>query len=50
MSGEFKPTAHEQERELHPKKGGKFKRHCLRFWWAYLLAFIIIAVLVVVLM
>jgi len=50
MSDDLKPTTMEQEREVKPKKGGKVKRHCLRFWWAYLIAFIIIIVLAVVLM
>ncbi|KAJ9138271.1 hypothetical protein NKR19_g7907 [Coniochaeta hoffmannii] len=49
MSDDLKPTTMEQEREVKPKKGGKVKRHCLRFWWAYLIAFIIIIVLAVVL-
>ncbi|KAB5581056.1 hypothetical protein GE09DRAFT_948954 [Coniochaeta sp. 2T2.1] len=48
MSDEFKATTTEQE--IRPqKKGGKVKRHCLRFWWAYLIAFIIVVVLAVVL-
>ena len=50
MSDEFKATTSEQEREIRPKKGGKVKRHCVRFWWAYLIAFVIIVVLAVVLM
>ena len=32
-----------------PKKGG-FKRHCARFWWIYLIIFLIIALLVILLM
>jgi hypothetical protein len=47
MSDDYKPTTTEQE--IQPKKGGKFKRHCGRFWWAYLIATIIVIVLVVVL-
>ncbi|EON96508.1 hypothetical protein UCRPA7_8004 [Phaeoacremonium minimum UCRPA7] len=31
-----------------PKKGG-FKRHCARFWWIYLIIFLIIALLVILL-
>jgi len=49
MSDDGKPVVSQQEAEVRPKKGCKFKRHCGRFWWAYLLAFVIIAVLVVVL-
>jgi len=45
MSDEYKATA--TETEVRPKKGGKVKRHCVRFWWAYLIAFVCIAVLVV---
>jgi hypothetical protein len=44
-----KPTESHSEVVAMPQKGG-FKRHCARFWWIYLIAFIIIAVLAVVLM
>lgn len=47
MSDEYKPSTHENESEVRPKKGGKVKRHCLRFWWAYLIALICIIVLAV---
>jgi hypothetical protein len=50
MSDDYKPAVTQREEEVRPKKGGKVKRHCLRFWWAYLIAFIIIVVLVVCLM
>lgn len=50
MSDEYKPSTHENESEVRPKKGGKVKRHCLRFWWAYLIALICIIVLAVCLM
>lgn len=38
----------ERSEYAKPKKG--FKRHCGRFWWIYLIIFIIIALLVVLLM
>lgn len=48
MSEEGKPAAQEQEMEMRrATKGGKVKRHCFRFWWAYLIALIIIVVVVV---
>lgn len=47
MSEEGKPAAQEQETEMRTAKGGKVKRHCFRFWWAYLIAFICIVVIVV---
>lgn len=47
MSDDYKPSVTQREDEVTPKKGGKVKRHCLRFWWAYLLAFVCIVVLVV---
>ncbi|OIW35653.1 hypothetical protein CONLIGDRAFT_66848 [Coniochaeta ligniaria NRRL 30616] len=47
MSDEYKPTVSERETEVQPRKGGKVKRHCLRFWWAYLIAFVCIVILVV---
>jgi hypothetical protein len=43
----------EQRNEVAPVKKGKRKscmRHCKRFWWAYLIAFVLIVVLVVCLM
>jgi len=43
-----KPTESHSEVVAKPQKGG-FKRHCARFWWIYLIAFIVIAVLAVVL-
>jgi hypothetical protein len=48
-----KGTAYEQRAEVAPVKKGKRKtcmRHCKRFWWAYLIASILIIVLVVCLM
>jgi len=47
MSDDLKPGVGQQEHDVRPKKGGKVKRHCLRFWWAYLIAFIAIVILVV---
>jgi len=47
MSDEYKPTALENETEVRPRKGGKFKRHCARFWWAHLIVLICIIVLAV---
>jgi competence protein ComGC len=45
-----KGAAYEQRAEVAPVKKGKRKtcmRHCKRFWWAYLIASILIIVLVV---
>jgi competence protein ComGC len=45
-----KGAVHEQRNEVAPVKQGKRKscmRHCKRFWWAWLIAFIAIVVLVV---
>lgn len=45
-----KGAALEQRNEVAPVKQGKRKtcmRHCKRFWWAYLIAFVCIVVLVV---
>lgn len=50
MSDEYKPTVHQQEAEIRPKKKGGAKRHCLRFWWAYLIAFIAIVIVAVCIM
>lgn len=47
MSEEYKPNVTQGEDEIRPKKGGKVKRHCLRFWWAWLIAFVCIVILVV---
>lgn len=50
MSDEYKPSVTQQETEVRPKKGGRIKRHCLRFWWAHLIAFIAILILAVCLL
>lgn len=44
-----KPTESHKEVVTPQQQKGGFKRHCARFWWIYLIAFIIIAVLAVVL-
>lgn len=51
MSSDIKPTLSQQENDDdQPKKQkGAFARHCARFWWAHLIAFILITVLVVIL-
>ena len=42
-----KPVVAQQE-GVKPQRGGA-KRHCAKFWWAYLIAFIVIVLLVVLL-
>ena len=46
------PTHHEDSvaSSSKPSKGRGCKNHCKRFWWAYLIVFVIIAILVPVLM
>jgi t-SNARE complex subunit (syntaxin) len=52
MSDSIKNNTEAQETEyaVKPSKRARTKRHCLRFWWAYLIALICIVVLVVCLM
>jgi t-SNARE complex subunit (syntaxin) len=52
MSDSLKNNTEAQETEyaVKPTKRARAKRHCLRFWWAYLIALICIIVLVVCLM
>lgn len=45
-----KVVASEQENLARGTKGGKFKRHCRRFWWAHLIVFVAITLLVALLM
>jgi hypothetical protein len=49
MSDSLKNNTEAQETEyaVKPTKRARAKRHCLRFWWAYLIALICIIVLVV---
>ncbi|RKU46505.1 hypothetical protein DL546_008516 [Coniochaeta pulveracea] len=49
MSDSIKNNTEAQETEyaVKPSKRARTKRHCVRFWWAYLIALICIIVLVV---
>lgn len=43
-----KPVVTQQEDHVKPK-GGKFRRHCAKWWWVHLIVFIAIVLLVVLL-